>query len=413
MADGVQPANGPKIKGPTKRNGDVKPGYDVIVIGAGSMGSAAAYHLARDGRRVLLVEQFQVGHTRGSSHGGSRIIRYTHDQVDHARLMPATFALWQQLEEESGERLLQLTGGLYLGAADNAFVAACRTALEALNFPYRLLDHQELGRTYPQFRLPAGWIGLYQEQTGILAASRAVQVMVREAVRHGAELREKTRVQSVTPAGTGVTVHLAGPQGDEVVQAEQAILAAGPWASTFLRTLLDFPIPLRVTHQQVAYFRAGRPEDFAVGRFPVFIVGEDPHFYGFPIFERPGTVKVALEQDVRTVDPDQEGAEDPAMTAELSGLIARHLPGLNAKPELVEICRYTETPNRAFIIDRHPTFPQILIAAGFSGRGFKHAIAVGRLLADLSAAAPGVYDSPFWLDEFRLSRFQASQEAAV
>ncbi|HXF62210.1 MAG TPA: N-methyl-L-tryptophan oxidase [Caldilineaceae bacterium] len=394
----------------TKQPSNTSPGraspggrvYDLIVVGAGGMGSAAAYHAARAGRRVLLVEQFQIGHTRGSSHGGSRIIRYTHDTTDYAAQMPATFQLWAELERASGARLLQLTGGLYLGAADDPWLAACQSALSALDFPYQHMEPAELRQAYPQFRLPDGWHGLYQANTGILAASRCVETMVAQAVKHGAELREQTQVSAVRPDGDGVAVALTS---GETLLAHRAVIAAGPWAQRLLRDLLPFAVPLRVTHQQVAYFPARDPAAFAVGVFPIFIASLLPHFYGFPIWERPGALKLAVEQTTRVVDPDAERTIDEALLADLAALVVAHLPDVDPTPVHVEPCLYTETPTRDFIIDRHPQYPQIVIAAGFSGRGFKHTIAIGQLLNDLAYSEPGVYASPFWLERYRLTRF--------
>jgi monomeric sarcosine oxidase len=379
--------------------------YDVIVIGAGGVGSAAAYHLAQAGRRVLLLEQFQVGHNRGSSHGGSRIIRYTHDIPDYARVMPQTFELWRRLERESGEHLLQMTGGLYLAPPDEPFLQGCQNALAQLNFPYRLLTANELHEEYPQFRLPAHWIALYQEHSGILAATRCVKTLAAQALRHGAEVREKTRAAAVIPLDDGVAVRVVQHGVEETIYARQAMITAGPWAGRFLKPLLPFTVPLRVTHQQVAYFAATRPELYTVGRFPIFIVTAHPHFYGFPIWERPGYVKIALEQTQVAVDPDQEQFINTQLAADLARLVAEQMVGLNPEPAIIEPCLYTETPNFDFVIDRHPQYPQILIAAGFSGRGFKHTIATGRLLVDLANSAPGVYDSPFWLERFRITRF--------
>jgi sarcosine oxidase len=357
---------------------------------------------------VLLVEQFQVGHTRGSSHGGSRIIRYTHDNPDVMRIMPATFDLWRRLEAESGEHLLQMTGGLYLAAPEDAFLRGAQAALTSLQHPYRLLSAGELRDEFPQFRLPTDWIALYQEHSGILAASRCVQAMATQAVRQGAELREETCVYAVQPVGEGVAVQLAGSGGNETVYAQQAMITAGPWARRLLASLLPYSLPLKVTHQQVAYFAVERPELYAVGCCPLYLFTADPHFYGFPIFEMPGHVKVALELFDTTVDPDGPRHVDQNKVSELSEIVARTLVGVHPIPTHVELCLYTETPTRDFIIDRHPEYPQILMAVGFSGRGFKFAIGVGRLLADLAQSAPGVYDSEFWLPSYPVSRFASS-----
>jgi monomeric sarcosine oxidase len=386
-------------------NFKVRQMYDIVVVGAGVMGSAAAYHLARDGRRVLLIEQFSVGHTQGSSHGGSRIIRYTHDDVAYVRLMPAIFERWRQLEAESGAALLQMTGGLYLGPADEPFLCGAQHALQTLQYPYQVLSPTELPGHFPQFRLPPGWLALYQETSGILAATRCVETLVQQAVRHGATVREKTQVQAVLPNGDGVTLRLAGPGGEETILAAQAVICAGPWIGRLLAPLLPYPLPLQVTHQQVAYFAVEQPDLYAVGRCPLYIFTALPHFYGFPIFDRAGEVKIGMELVGSVVDPDTPRTVTAAAISELSAAIERSLVGVRPEPTRVELCLYTESPNHHFVIDRHPEHPQILMAGGFSGRGFKFGIAVGRLLADLAASAPGVYESEFWLPRFAITRF--------
>lgn len=370
------------------------------------MGSAAAYHLAGDGRRVLLLEQFTVGHSQGSSHGGSRIIRYTHDKLDYMRIMPALFGLWRRLEAESNQHLLQMTGGLYMGPADEPFLVGAQEALRALHHPYRTMTPSELTRDFPQFRLPAGWVALYQEHSGILAASRCVEALARQAVKRGATLREETRVQRIEPTGDGVQMYVTGPSGAETLNAAQLVITAGPWVQKLLGSLHLTP-PLKVTHQQVAYFAVDRPDLYAVGRCPLYIFTALPHYYGFPIFEKPGHVKIGLEMVNQVVDPDASRQADPAAVHELAQAVAQTMVGVQPLPTQVDLCLYTETPTHDFIIDRHPQYPQIVIGAGFSGRGFKFAIGVGRLLADLTASAPGVYASEFWLPRFAISRFAA------
>lgn len=380
------------------------PFFDLIVIGAGAIGSAAAYHAARDGRKVLLIEQFTVGHKQGSSHGGSRITRYAHDQRWYAEQMPATFALWRELEQLSGTPLLQMTGGLYLGAANEPWLVNCQTVLDELGFDYTVLDSAGLRSTFPQFMTNEEWIGVRQDETGILAASQCVAVMVDQAVAHGATVIEEMPVVAVSPEGEGVAVRTTEGR---TFYADSAVVAAGPWATRFLDDLVPFHVPLRVTRQQTAYFAARNPADFAVGKFPVFILVADPHIYGFPIFERPGEIKIALEQTEQMVDPDEPRTVDQELLARLVEAVQMRLPGLEPSPTLVEPCLYTETPTRDFVIDRHPEHPQIVLAAGFSGRGFKHSIAVGRLLADLAQSAADEYTSPFWHDTYRLTRFRS------
>ena len=368
---------------------------DTIIVGAGVVGSATAYHLAQDGRRVLLLEQFELGHLYGSSHGSSRIIRYTHDTTDFAQLMPRVFELWRKLEQEDGSHLMQLTGGLYAGPAGEPFLQGCRQTAIDLRHSFRMLNPAQIRKESPQFRLPDGWSALYQEQSGILAASRCVQALATQAIKNGAILQEPSTVLSVRTEGSGVAVQVAHPSGVTTLHAGQVIITAGPWADRFFKSLVTYTVPLRVTHQQVAYFATKQPESFQFDVFPIFIFTADPHLYGSPIWERPGHVKIALEQSHNTVDPDSARQVDGQLLSKLTNYVKEFLPEISPESVDVETCLYTETPTRDFVIDRHPDHPQILFGAGFSGRGFKHAIAIGRLLADLAQSEPGVYDSPY------------------
>lgn len=394
--------------------------FDRIVIGAGAMGSAAAYHLAKRGLRVLLVEQFHVGHDRGGSAGQTRIIRYSHSEPTYARIMPAVYALWRELEAEYGEPLLLQAGTLNLASAPvsekDDYLQQCIDTMAALGYAHELLDGDTLRQRYPQLRLDDGWRGMWQPQGGALAVKRCIRAQVQGAVNRGAVLRESTRVLSVEPSGNGVCVRLAdartnGAGGEETIHAGGAVIAAGPWASRLLDSLLARPVRLRVTHQQVAYYRASDPALFQPNRLPIYLFSSAPFFYGFPIWEQPGQVKlsVELESTPDGIDADATHTIDEVALAMLSERVAAHFPGLDPAPVRADACRYTHSPDEQFIIDRHPQHAQIAIAAGFSGRGFKFTHAVGSLLADLSTTPPGSYDSPFWLDEFRLARFGQEQ----
>ncbi|MBX2998304.1 MAG: N-methyl-L-tryptophan oxidase [Caldilineaceae bacterium] len=388
--------------------------YDVVVIGAGGMGAAAAYHLAGDGRRVLLLEQFQVGHKQGSSHGGSRIIRHSHAEAAYASLAPAAFDLWRQLEAESGALLLVETGSLDFGPPNLPALIGRMETMAALGFPYEVLDQTEMKRRFPQFRLADDWVGFYQPGAGILAATRAVETMAAQAVRRGVTLQEESRVLAVTPEGDGVVVEVDGPHGRERIHAAQSVITAGPWAGIFLSQLgltESLNLPLKVTHQQVAYFETipDAQEMWNAARSPVYISLPMPHFYGFPIWERPGQIKVALELHGDVVDPDTHDRRVlPEAVDELSALVAEYLSGVIPKAVSAEACLYTQSPDQEFIIDRHPQHPQILFAAGFSGRGFKFTILTGRLLADLAATGAQDYSSPLWREIFRIDRLRSS-----
>ena len=378
--------------------------YDVAVVGAGAIGAAAAYALARRGRRVLLLEQEQIGHSRSSSHGGSRIFRYTHPAADQAALMPAMAALWRELEAESDESLLEMCGGLFIGRPDDPFLVESAAALDALGMPYEQLGPADMARRYPQFRLRDDEAAIFQPRSGILAASRVVAAMVRGAQRAGAAVRTGCRVLAIAPNATGATLTFSDNGQLESLTVAAVVVAAGPWAKRMLDRLLATDLPLTVTHQQVAYYQVSDLQSWSTQRAPVYIFSEEPHLYGFPIYERPGYLKVALELVDSVTDPDASRTLRQADVDRLSATVASRLVGVDPEPVNVELCLYTETPNRNFIIDRHPNHPQIVFAAGMSGRGFKFAIGLGQLLAHLASTPADNYAHPFWLPQFALHK---------
>lgn len=392
--------------------------FDVVVIGAGGVGAATAYHLAGDGRRVLLLEQFRVGHKQGSSHGASRIIRYSHSEREYASLAPDAFALWRALEAESGADLVRETGSLDFGPADLPSLQGRIATMAELGYAAEVLDQSALAWRFPQFRFPADWVGFYQPNAGIVNADRAVSTMAAQVVRHGAVLQEESRVRSVSPHGDGVVVEVDGPQGSQTIHAAQAVITAGPWAGRFFDQLgltAHLTRPLKVTHQQVIFFEveAHAHDLWSPAHCPVYICLPMPHFYGFPIFEAPGRIKIGLELDGNGIDPDIHPRQLlEAAIDELCALVEAHMVGVIPKAVDGMACLYTHSPDEDFIIDHHPEHPQILFGAGFSGRGFKFTVLTGRLLADL-AAAPGSYTSPLWRDLFRLHRFETATPGSV
>ncbi|NJN19337.1 MAG: N-methyl-L-tryptophan oxidase [Oscillochloris sp.] len=379
--------------------------YDAVVIGAGGAGAAAAYHLARRGKRTLLLEQFGINHVRGSSHGASRIIRHSYEKRDYVTLAPAAFALWHELAQISGQPLLRMTGGVDLAPADHPQFTGRITALRAAQLPFDVLEGAAATAAMPQMHIPAGWALLRQPGAGILDADRCVRTMVDQALAHGATLREHTPALAVKPDGDGVLVTINEPDGATQIRADRAIIAAGPWAGRFFNNL-GLAAPLRVTHQQVAYFAVTRPELYDPDICPVYITFASQHnkaFYGFPIVEKPGMVKIANELDGPPLDPDTPPlAPDQAALDRLSAMIAERMIGIDPTPQEVVTCRYTQTLDGDFVIDRHPEFPQIVLASPCSGHGFKFTIVTGALLADLALSAAGDYSSPHWRERFRL-----------
>lgn len=362
---------------------------DVIIIGGGVMGCAAAYHLAKDGRRALLLEQFGLTHTRGSSHGPSRIIRLAYDSEDYVLLARAAYGLWRGLEAESGRSLLRTIGGLDLGAPGALALDAIRTTYEAASIPFEALDRDEIVRRYPPFRLPEGTIGYYQPDYGLLDADGCVATLAALARRHGARINEHEPALQITPLPDGVAVRTT--RG--TYTADRLILAAGSWMGP-LAGQLGLDLPLAVTKELIAYFQPPDPDTYMPERFPIFI-----HRFpntttlgsGFPIFGHAGFKMIfdRIGPVVDPADPDPEPA--PGQLERLVRYAAEVLPSLGSRVIEAVTCRYTMTPDEHFIIDRHPQYEQIVLTSPCSGHGFKFGSVIGRILADLATHGRTAY----------------------
>lgn len=339
---------------------------DVVVIGAGVMGTATAWRLARHGRRVVLLEQFEVGHKRGSSHGASRIFRFSYAQASYVRMAMEALPLWRELEAEAGEPLVSTLGGLDVGPAITEHVAA----LSECGADYELLDANEVRRRYPGVRL-LGDAALFQPDAGIVAADRAVRAFARCAAAGGAEVREHSPVRELRIEGHGVVA--VGERGE--VRARAAVVTAGAWAKGLLAGI-GYDLPVRATRETAVYFEVPEPM-----RLPTLVEWGDRPVYALP---SPGTgIKTGEHQAGPTIDPDVEGGPDLASVARMREWVAERYPGAAAEPVLVETCLYTNTDDERFILDRQGA---VVIGSACSGHGFKFAPLIGERLAALAAA---------------------------
>ena len=357
--------------------------FDVIILGLGAMGSAAAQHIARRGRRVLGLDQFTPPHDRGSSHGGSRIIRQAYfEGPDYIPLVLRAYELWHDLELEAGTRLIHTTGGLVLGHEDRELVRRTIASARQHRIPIEVLGPAELTRRFPAFQPLPDDIGVYEQLAGYLIPEDCIRAQLNSAKSAGAELHFDEKVFSWTPHPGHVEVQTA--QGSYI--ARHLVITAGPWASE----LLHSGSPLRVTRQVTAWIQpTGGIDPFLPGRFPIFIA-EDPAgsyaTYGFPAIDGPrGGIKVAIHgSQVECTPETADRAIHASDIAQIMGGLRQRLPSVNGELIHAKTCLYTMTPDEHFIIGAHPRVPSCTIACGFSGHGFKFAPAVGEILADLS-----------------------------
>ena len=355
-----------------------------VVVGAGAVGCAAAYHLARRGEPVVLVEQFGLGHARGSSHGAARIIRHSYADPTYARLMPEAFRAWAELEADAGRSLYVRTGGVSFGPPGVGYVGRVAANLADLGVSYRVMSGSEWNAAQPAFDLPADYEAVFEPDAGMVAAARALEAEV-ELARGapGTRILAETPVRRIDLDGERPTI----VSDALTIEAERLVLAAGSWIG---RLVPELAATLRPTRQLVLYFRPPNPAPFQVGRFPTFIhMGPTPDeaFYGMPEFLAPG-VKAARHGGPET-DPDEPATVAAADVALVRDFLRRHLPVLaGAEVVATETCLYTVAPDERFLVDSHPARPDVIVASPCSGHGFKFSILVGRLLADMATGAP-------------------------
>ncbi len=372
------------------------PTYDTIVIGAGVIGSSAARTLAASGS-VLLLEQFPFLHERGSSHGGSRIFRHAYVDELHTRLAVRADALWQDLEAETGERLLYRTGGVDLFEPHDWQADAMLAALEAAGSPGERLSGAELRRRYPVFAVSDDKVVVYHTASAILPATRAVATLLRSAAARGATLHESEPVTHIAAQSGGVTV--TTHRGE--YRARHVVVAAGAWLG---RLAESARLPLVVEQQQVIYLPVNRQATaHAIGHMPVFIerVADGAGgIYGFPTFEYPHAIKVADNGGARAIPSADERdfqLNDPLARSTIAAA-TELLPGIGATPTSAATCLYTKTPDERFVIDRHPEHPNVVMAGGGSGHAFKFGPLLGEQIAELVGGAEPIR-------EFRADRF--------
>ena len=372
--------------------------YDVVVAGAGGMGSAALYHLARRGGRVCAVERFGIAHDRGSSHGDTRIIRKAYmEHPDYVPLLHRAYALWEELEAEEAGELLARVGLLVAGDPNAEAMQGQAACYQAHDLPHESLDAAAIATRYPSLALPAEWSGFYDPLGGFLWVEEGVRRHVALAQKHGAQIYPGESMLSWRREGDGVVVETER----RCLLATRLVLTAGAWA---VPELCRLGVAAQVVRKVQLWYQGRGVEQYARGAFPCFFMADGAHyFYGFPA-EVPWGLKVA-EHNV-SHDPVADPLQlNRALTAgdqrAVLDFLARFFPALQPVLSKYAACMYSLTPDKHFVLDVHPECPAVVLGAGFSGHGFKFAPVVGEILAEL--ALEGDTNHP--IEFLRLSRF--------
>jgi sarcosine oxidase len=361
--------------------------FDVIVVGIGGMGSAAAWQLARRGQRVLGIERFDIPHAMGSSHGVTRIIRLPYyEDPAYVPLLRRAYALWRELEAATGERVLFTHGSLDGGPEDGEVFQGALASARLHGLPHAVLTGAEVNARHPGYALPPGMRCVFQPEGGYVMSERAVVAHVRAAQAAGAEIhaREQVLGWEARPGGEGVVVTTDRAR----YEAGRLVLTAGAWMADLAPLLRGLAVPER---QVLAWLQPQAPELFTPERFPVFnLEVEEGRYYGFPVVEVPGFKFGRYHHRGETMPADamrrEVDAEDEALLRAFAG---RYFPQGTGPTMALRACMFTNTPDEHFLLDHHPAHPQVVLASPCSGHGYKFCSVVGEVLADLATGDGG------------------------
>lgn len=351
--------------------------YDVAVIGAGVFGAWTAWHLAKRGQRVVLIEAYGPGHSRASSGGETRIIRmgYGADEL-YTRWSQRSLVQWKEFFAATRQPLFLETGVLWMAGRNDTRLKETAATLVRCSVAFEEYDRAALEKRYPQIGLEEIQKGIFEPRSGVLMARRAVAAVVEDAVRLGVDY---LCGQAVDAREAGAVKQITTKQGERIA-AGKFVFACGAWLGKIFPDVLGarvFP-----SRQEVFFFGIPAGETrFASPALPTWLFQEDL-VYGMPDIESRG-LKIAFDEHGERVDPDtQSRIVSPEMTKAVREYVARRFPALRDAP-IVEtrVCQYENTSSGDFLIDRHTEMENVWFAGGGSGHGFKHGPAVGEYLA--------------------------------
>lgn len=354
--------------------------YDVIVIGCGGVGSAALYHLARRGARVMGLDRFPPGHNRGSSHGRTRMIRLAYyEHPNYVPLLMRAYDLWHDLEEAANKQLLLQTGLLVGGLQESHLVAGVLRAASEHQLQVDELTPSEVLQNFPGFRLSQNFAALFEHRAGYLKVEDCVIEHASSARRAGAELVVGTEVRDWKIENNHVKV----TTDTTSYFADRIVISGGAWSSQLLSSL---KIPFEVLRKPLFWYRSDDAAHHQSAGAPCFLFETlDGIFYGFPKVDEQG-IKIAEHSGGRrVVDPLQlEQSIDQSDQQRIEDCLNLHLPSASRDCTAHAVCMYTMSPDGHLVVGQHPEFSQVAFVAGLSGHGFKFTPVLGEIMADLT-----------------------------
>lgn len=364
--------------------------FDVIVVGAGVMGSSAAYQAAKRGKKTLLLEQFDFLHHRGSSHGESRTIRATYPEDYYPEMALESTKLWEEAEHEIGYKVYFKTSQFDMGPSDNKALQAVIASCHIRSIPVRILDHSQVNQEFlGKFQMPEDWIGVLTEHGGVIKPSKAVSMFQALAIKNGAILRDNTEVVDLKNNDRGGGV-LVCTRDNEKFLGKKCIITVGAWVKDMVKNVSGLTLPIQPLETSVYYWKIkeGYEDEFKIqAGFPTFASYGEPYIYGTPSLEFPDLIKIAVHGG-RPCEADKRtwvGA--PSMVSALKQWIKGIFGDLvdQTGPVITQSCLYSMTPDEDFVVDfLGGNFERdVVVAGGFSGHGFKMAPIIGKILVDL------------------------------
>lgn len=382
--------------------------FDVIIVGAGVMGSSAAYQTAKRGLKTLLLEQYDFLHHRGSSHGETRTIRATYPQDYYYPMVMESYKLWREAEAQIGYKVYFEAHHFDMGRADDPDIHAVIANCRKHSVPHQVLRRHQVAEKYSGLiSIPDDWIGVSNALGGIIKPTKATAMYQALASKHGAVLTDNTEVIDIKRDNANGRVTVFTARGDSF-WGKKCVVTVGAWMKKLVKAVSGIELPIQPLETHVCYWRIkeGHEAKYAIGGdFPTFASYGKTYIYGTPTLEYPGLIKVAVHGG-NPCDPDKRPWGPGARMEELKEWVEKTFSGMVDSSEAVvkQACMYSMTPTEDFVIDfLGGRFEKdVVVGGGFSGHGFKMAPVIGRILADLAVEgeAKGVDMTPFRIRRF-------------